>query len=167
MQVVDQKTGEVRYSPFSKFQKKVEGFETGSMIIQLYDFAWDDKTRDFKVIEGEQEDRQALIDSYADECGVYNVLKKYAITGDASVLNRKEGFYADISDLPVDELNPAALEKKATVSLDELNKVLGTSYTSEELSNMSAEELKVLISKRVEAISPQKKEEVKPEGEVK
>ena len=97
MSKVSEKTGEVYISSIEKFVHETVGREPGSMIIQNKDFAWSDEIRDFIIVDGDKEDRQAYIDSFADEYGVYNVLKKYAITGDASILNRKEGFYGDIT----------------------------------------------------------------------
>lgn len=163
MSKVNEKTGEVFVSSIEKFVHETVGKESGSMIIQNKDFAWSDEIRDFIVVDGDKEDRQAYIDSFADECGVYNVLKKYAITGDASLLNRKEGFYADISDLPVDELNPAKLEQEAGKSLDALNAALGTSYSAEELSGLSSEQIAEIINNVIAAAS--KKDEQPKEGE--
>lgn len=156
----DKKTGEVIVTPFSKFRHETIGLDTGSMIILHQDFSWSDEIRDFIVVDGEKEDRQAYIDSFADEAGVYNVLKKYARTGDLSILNRVEGQYIDISDLPVDELNPEALKARAEASVAALSKSLGSEFTPEQLSNMSAEELNNLIAAAVEAKSA-KSEEVK------
>lgn len=146
MSKVSESTGEVYISSIEKFIHPTVGRETGSMIIQNKDFAWSDEIRDFIVVDGDKEDRQAYIDSFAGECGVYNILKKYAITGDASLLNRKEGFYGDISELPVDELNPAKMQQQAQSSLDVLNSVLGTDYTAEQLSGLSSEQLAELLA---------------------
>ena len=151
MLLVDKKTGEVSVSPFSKFMHEDKGLDTGSMIIQNYDFGWDDKIRDFVVVEGSKEDRQAYIDSFADDCGVYNVLKKYAVTGDISLLTRGNGFYGDISDLPVDELNPSQLADKADVAVSSLSKQLGIDIASKKLASMSVEEINALIEKAVAA----------------
>ena len=155
---VNKKTGELTLSIYSKFMKKSEPLDVGSMIIQNYDFAWDDKTRDFIVVEGDKEDRQAYIDSFKDDCGVYNVLKKYSLTGDASLLNQREGFYGDISDLPVDELNVSQVTQDAASSLDRLNQILGTSYSAEEFAALTQDQLAELINK---AIPREKKDEVK------
>lgn len=161
---VDKKTGEVIVTPFSKFQHESAAMDVGSMLIKHQDFSWSEEIRDFIVVDGEIEDRQAYIDSFADDAGVYNVLKKYARTGDLSVLNRVEGEYLDISDLPSDELNPAALQAKAEASVAALGKALGKEITSEELSKMSAEDLNSLIAAAVEARTA-KSEEVKKVGE--
>lgn len=151
MLLVDKKTGEIRCSVYSKFMHEDKGLDTGSMIIQNYDFAWDDKIRDFVVVEGSKEDRQAYIDSFADDCGVYNVLKKYAVTGDISLLNRVDGFYGDVSELPVDELNPSQLADKADAAVGSLSKQLGIDVSSDQLASMSIEEINSLIEKAVAA----------------
>lgn len=147
-----------RPSLYSKFMKKSEPLDNGSMIIQNYDFAWDDTTRDFKVVATDKEDRQAYIDSFKDDCGVMNVLKKYALTGDTTLLSQREAFYGDISDLPVDELNVGQASEVASSSLDKLNKLLGTEYTAEQFAALSQDELAALINS---AIPQEKKEEVK------
>ena len=161
---VDKKTGEVKVSPFSKFQHETVGLDTGSMIIQNYDFSWSDEIRDFIIVEADKEDRQAYIDSFADDCGVYNVLKKFAKTGDLSVLNRVEGEYIDISNLPVDELNPRKYAEAAASSTKKLAKALGVELTEESLSKMSADELNDLIAKAVQARTA-KAAEAPKEGE--
>lgn len=157
--IVDKKTGEVIVSPYSKFQKESTPLEVGSMIIQHQDFVWDDEIRDFKVVDTEKEDRQAYIDSFADDCGVLNVLKKYSLTGDATLLQQREAIYADISDIPADELNVAKVQAAADNSLGKLNQLLGTNYSAEEFAKLSTEELAKLISDK--ATVQEKKEEVK------
>lgn len=162
MQVVDKKTGEIVYSPYSKFMHTVVGRDPGSMILEKYDFSWSDEIRDFIVVKAGKEDRQAYIDSFADECGVYNILKKFNQTGDLSLLNQRDVQFGDISDLPVDELNPAALAARAEGSVDKLRSYLGDDITPEVLASMSIEEINSLIDKvvaaRVEKAAPEKKE---------
>lgn len=163
MLLVDKKTGEVMVSPYSKYMHETIGLDTGSMIIQNYDFSWSDEIRDFIVVEAGKEDRQAYIDSFAKECGVYNILSKFSKTGDVSLLNQREGFYADISGLPVDELNPGKVAEAAQKSINSLSKSLGVDLTAEELSKMTADQLNDLIAKAVDArvAKTTKKEEVK------
>lgn len=151
MMSVDKKTGEVIVTPFSKFRRETIGLDTGSMIIQNYEFSWDNDLRDFIVVEGTKEDRQAYIDSFKDDCGVYNVLKKYALTGDSSLLQRADSFYADISDLPVDQLNPAQVSEKAQDSIVKLNQLLGKELTADELAKMTNDQLAALVKEAVES----------------
>ena len=162
---VNKKTGELEFSPYSKFMHDTIGRETGSMIIIHQDFSWDNDTRDFIVVDGEKEDRQAYIDSFADECGVYNILKKYALTGDMSVLNQRQGFYGDISNLPVDDLDPARSSAAAQAAVKSLANKLGVDITSDKLASMSVEEIDSLIAKAVEAKAGKVVDEKKGEGE--
>lgn len=133
-------------------------------IIQHHDFAYDPEIRGLKIIETEKEDRDAYIQSFADDCGVYNVLKKYSKTGDAALLNAKQGFYGDVSELPVDNLDPEAAKKAAAQALSGLNQSLGTELTAEQLSSMSADELNALIANAVQAAAA-KAGEANKEGE--
>lgn len=148
---INSKTGEVIASPYSKFQHESIALDVGTMILISQVFSWDDKIRDFIVVDGEKEDRQAYIDSFADEAGVYNILKKYATTGDVSLLNQKQGFYADLSGLPVDDLDPAKSSAAAKVAVENLVAKLGVDITSDQLASMSVEEIDSLIAKAVEA----------------
>lgn len=160
---VDKKTGEIIVTPYSKFMHTTVAREPGSMIIEKQDFSWSEEIRDFIVVDVGKEDRQAFIDSFKDDAGVYNILKKYAITGDVSLLNQREGFYGDISGLPVDELNPAARIAEAEKSVDALSKALGVELSSDKLASMSSDELNALIERAV-AAKAEKEASVK-EGE--
>ena len=53
-----------------------------------------------KLVPGEKVNIQERIQSYFEDVDIYSILKKVAATGDLSYLNRKEGFYGDISNLP-------------------------------------------------------------------
>lgn len=162
---VNQKTGE--FHPFVNTWRKlrvVKGLKCDEKMIQHQGFEYDVDGRCLIVVDTELEDRDAYIQSFADECGVYNVLKKYSKTGDASFLNVREGFYGDISDIPEDSLDPAAAAKAAEVALSGLNQKLGTSFTAEELAKLSGDELNDLFNKVIEAAAS-KVEEVKKEGQ--
>lgn len=139
------------------------GLDISAKPIQNYDFAYDPDSRDLKVVKTDIEDREAYIQSFAEECGVYNIMKMYAKTGDMSLLNRREGFYGDISNLPVDELNPAAHQAAAAQAVAGLGKTLGVDLTVEDFAAMSDAELAALIDKAVQAKTA-KVEQVK-EGE--
>lgn len=165
MSSVNKKTGEVYISSIDKFVKETVGRDPGSMIIQNQDFSWSEEIRDFVVVEGSKEDRQAYIDSFADECGVYNILKQFAKTGDMSLLNRSEGQYIDISGLPVDELNPAKAAEIAQSSVKKLSESLGVELTSDQLASMTTEQLNELIAKAVDARVAKAAEAPKKEGE--
>lgn len=120
----------------------------GETIVTHYDFGFKDGK--MVIIEAGKEDREALIQSYAGETGIYNILAKYAKTGDASVLMRTQGYYADVSEYPVDDLDPDAAVKAASNSVAGLNAALGTSYTADDLANMTGEQLEAIIAAAVE-----------------
>lgn len=120
-------------------------------VIQHYDFAYDPELRDLKIVEADKEDREAYIQSFAAETGIYNILRKYSKTGDASLLNVSNLSYGDISDLPTDELDPVKAAEAAAEALSGLNSSLGTELTQEQLAAMSSEELNALIQNAVAA----------------
>lgn len=50
---------------------------------------------------GDKVDVHAEIQEYAKQCSIYEMLKKFDMTGDESYLNRDTtGLYVDISDIP-------------------------------------------------------------------
>lgn len=130
-------------------------------IIQHHDFIYDTDKKCLVVVETEKEDREAYIQSFAAECGVYNILKKYARTGDASLLNQRQGFYGDISGLPTDELDPEKAKKAAEKTVKELSKALGQDISMDALMAMTSEDINNLIVKAVEA--QKAKVQVEPE----
>ncbi len=117
--------------------------------IQHYDFAYDGNK--LKVVKTTIEDRDAYIQSFADESGVYNILKRYSMTGDMSLLNQKNAMYGDFSLLDNDDLDPVSALARSTDSLNKLNQALNTSFDSATLANMSIEELNAVIAQAVAA----------------
>lgn len=160
--IIDSKTGEVSFSIKNGFCRSASSLDVGDMIIRHKGFKYNPETMALEIVDTDKEDRQAYIDSFADECGVMNVLKKYALTGDASLLNQRELSYGDISDLPVDELNPEALQQRADATLAALNAKLGTQLTAEQLQSMSQDELLALM---IKASTPAAEEPKESEGE--
>lgn len=147
---VNEETGEI-FSHVSRFARPTTPKKGGSMIVQNYGLSYDEKTREMVLIETDKTDLQAYIDSFAEETGVYNILKRFAKTGDVSLLNAKEGFYGDISKLPTDQLNPQKMLKEASKSAKVLSEKLGVQLTAEKLATMSSEELSDLITKAITA----------------
>lgn len=153
MSKVNVETGEVVKVHTWRDVPEVKALDCGKdkSFIQHQDFAYDDETRGLKIVDTEVEDRDAYIQSFAEEAGVYNILKKYSRTGDASLLNVKQGFYGDVASLPSDNLDPEAAKVAAAKALGGLNKSLGTDLSAEELAKLSSEELDALIQKAVQA----------------
>ena len=139
------------------------GLDFSKNIIQHKDFSYDNDRRDFVIVDAEKEDRDAYIQSFADETGVYNIMRMYAKTQDASLLNKKQGFYGDISNLPENDLNPAARTKAAEEAVKALSKKLGKELTADELLNMDNAQLVSMLTdivdQRVAAASKVEKKE--------
>lgn len=117
--------------------------------IQHYDFAYEGNK--IKVVKTNIEDRDALIQSFADEVGVYNILKRYSMTGDMSLLNQRKAMFGDFSLLDNDDLDPVSALARSTESLEKLNQALNTSFDSATLANMSIDELNAVIAQAVAA----------------
>lgn len=168
-QLVNKETGEGKtFNHISPFARKSVALKCGNMIVQNYGPKYNEKTHEMDLVETDKVNLQEYIDSFKDETGVYNILKKYSKTGDASLLNQREGFYGDISGLPVDQLNPQKMAKAAKASAESLSKKLGVEITTEQLASMSSNELNDLISKAVAAKLEAEKVKVvetKKEGE--
>ena len=117
--------------------------------IQHYDFVYDGNK--LKVVKTTIEDRDAVIQSFAEEAGVYNILKRYSMTGDMSLLNQRKALYGDFTLLANDELDPVSALARSSDSLDKLNQALNTSFDSATLANMSIDELNAVIAQAVAA----------------
>lgn len=68
------------------------------------------------------------IQSYKDECDIYSILKRVAATGDTSLLNQRQGVYADIADVPKDYHQAVKLAKSqdellSRIDADDQNKL--------------------------------------------
>lgn len=126
--------------------------------IQHYDFVYDGNK--IKVVKTSIEDRDALIQSFADDVGVYNILKRFSMTGDASLLNQRKALFGDFTLLDNDDLDPVSALARSNESLEKLNHALNTSFDSATLANMSIDELNAVIAQAV-AAKTNKESEVK------
>lgn len=117
--------------------------------IQHYDFAYDGNK--IEVVKTTIEDRDAFIQSFSDEVGVYNILKRYSMTGDMSLLNQRKAMFGDFSLLDNDDLDPVSALARSSESLEKLNQALNTSFDSVTLANMSIDELNAVIAQAVAA----------------
>ena len=74
--------------------------------IEIPPYAKDDKgkiinmTSEPVLKENGEFDIQDYIQSFYEDCDLYHLLAKVARTGDMSLLNQKQGVYADISNMP-------------------------------------------------------------------
>lgn len=87
---------EVR-TPFSPHKRFFSPSPKG--VVNIYEEKLlDDGTMGLKVVG--KHDLNAFVQASKDSTLVYNILDKFAKTGDASILNVTSGFYADVTQLP-------------------------------------------------------------------
>lgn len=96
--------------------------------------------------EIEPKDIQKEIDSFADECDIYNIIRRSRQGLDVSA-HFKDKVYGDISNIPQNELEQLAQAK--AVSAVNIPDDVKTAL----LNNVSDEELLALLKKRVETPS--------------
>lgn len=77
-------------------------------IVEDYDFVRDEKGN-LKIKKVGEHSMQEYINSFKDECGLQNMMKKIAL---GQQVNTIEGYYGDISEIPTDQLNTRELEKR-------------------------------------------------------
>lgn len=90
---------------------------------------FDSKTNNV-IYTGEKRNLQVEIDSYKDQCLLYNILDKYAginshpeMLSEIPELNKKEGFYADLSNLPKNIHDLKKLSESVQKQLKELQQL--------------------------------------------
>lgn len=79
--------------------KATKSSEKGSPIKPVYQ-AYIDENGSQELKQVGEHDLQAEIDSFEESVNLDNILMRYG-AGDISALNKIEGFYADVTDLPV------------------------------------------------------------------
>ncbi|QCS36164.1 minor capsid protein [Capybara microvirus Cap1_SP_143] len=52
------------------------------------------------LIQSGKKDVYADIQSHAEECDINLLIEKYQMTGDPAVINKREGLYLDVTDMP-------------------------------------------------------------------
>lgn len=133
-------------------------------IVVDYDFRVNDETRELEVVEIGKTDITALIQSHADEVGVYNQIRKFMKVGiditspDASnPCMYKPTQAVDISMIPddVNELFAIADSKNAIV--EKLNAVLGTTYSAEQFLNLGQDKIKSLLEEKTKKVESEVK----------
>ena len=129
--------------------------------IELPPYAKDPDTGEYlnespypKLKELDPKDIQKEIDSYAQDCDIYNIIRRSQQGLDVSYAF-KEKQYADISNIPDNKLDQIAqAEQVSKVALsDDVKEAL--------LSNMTNEEILAILKKKVEADTAPAATEVK------
>lgn len=71
---------------------------SGSKIVKLYKPQFD-KNGHFELVEDGEDNLYEMIQSYKDSVDIHVLMKRFE-NGDIDALNKREGFYADISEYP-------------------------------------------------------------------
>ncbi len=132
-----------------------------SQFIEIPPYAKDPDTGNYlnespypKLKELDPKDIQKEIDSYAQDCDIYNIIRRSQQGLDISYAF-KEKQYADISNIPennLDQIAQAESVSKVAIS-DDVKEAL--------LSNMTNEEILAILKKKVEADTAPAATEVK------
>ena len=82
--------------------------------------------------------REDYINQFADDVGILNILKKVAKTGDTSLLKQAEpGFGVDLTNMPDNWVDAAALKEKAMASYNKLPEALRKDMSVEDFMALS------------------------------
>ncbi|QCS36245.1 minor capsid protein [Capybara microvirus Cap1_SP_175] len=80
-------------------EHKITESPTGSHYINEYSVKYDENGHRTVYISGKTNIYEQ-IQAHAEECKIENILAKYQMTGDESILNQRTGQYWDITDMP-------------------------------------------------------------------
>jgi len=82
--------------------------DLSNRFVERFDFSRDKEGKVIIVSIGKI-DVQSMIQSYGSEAGVYSILARVSRTGDMSALSARKGVYADISAMPNNIHDAAAI----------------------------------------------------------
>lgn len=88
-------------------------------IVEEWDFRYNDK-HELEIVKTGEHSMQEYINSFKNECGLTNMLKKMAL---GQPINAIEGWYGDISELPTDTLNTSDIERRLKEAEETLAKL--------------------------------------------
>lgn len=175
MEVVNKDTGEIQQLKFNTIFGGIKKTEQDcsdpyqKRFKEIPPYAVDTESKNFinktsvpVLVEDEPFNVDEYIQSFKDECDIYTILEKFALTGctDTSIINKGVMSFGDISELP-DNLNDMEeyfnkLNKKlATFNDDTAKQILDENVSVEKIQSDLTEK----ITKAAEAAK--KKEEVK------
>lgn len=114
-----------------------------------------------KVVPYSKENRQVYIESFRNDVGIINILKKVALTGDATLLNQRSIVNGiDSTELPTNYMDAVELLEKGLISFNELPDEVKSKMSYEEFAkNYKQEDFDAYINAKVKAILDAKKEE--------
>lgn len=121
----------------------------------------DDFEIEEKVIENKTNIKE-FINSFADQVGVENILKKVALTGDTSLLNQVPEVHGDMSIIPEDAGEKFRMAKSAQEAYSKIDPELTQGQSMEEfIKGLNADKINAYIEAKINAKAAEKKEEVK------
>lgn len=65
---------------------------------------------------------QDKINSFKDTCDIKKLIEKYQMLGDESILNQRQGFYADMTDVPNNLIDIKNITEQGKEVFENLNK---------------------------------------------
>lgn len=93
-------------------------------------------------------DVNAKIQSYADECDVYKILERFAITQDPTLLNQRVGNFLDITKIPDNYNDFANMMNKYWAEVGKMDKDVAKALFNEK---MSVDAISKLIDEKIQA----------------
>lgn len=99
--------------------RPVEVNPAGDSVVQEYELEYSPQGVPHLVPTGSY-DLYDVIQSFRDECDLGKIFQRYA-NGDVMALNKRQGVYADISDMPQDIFAAANLIERVEVLYNELD----------------------------------------------
>lgn len=126
-----------------------------------------DFVKKVRVVEFERKNRQEYIESFADDVGVLNVLKKVAVSGDESLIKqRPDPSYVDLTNFPTTKEDMFDTVKKGVDAFDKLPDDIKKKMSMEQFVNsFGQEQFDALIKEKVDAVLAAQKAQEKKEGE--
>jgi hypothetical protein len=102
--------------------RPVEVNPSGDSVVQEYELEYSPQGVPHLVPTGTY-DLYDVIQSFRDECDLGNIFQRYA-NGDVMALNKRQGVYADISEMPQDVFTAANLLDRVEAIYDGLSEDL-------------------------------------------
>ena len=177
MEVVNKTTGEVQQVKFRTLYGGVEKSKQDcsnpmqKRWKEIPPYAVDTKTGKFInktavsiLVPDEPFNIDEYIQSFKDECDIYTILEKFALTGctDTSIINKGVMSFGDISDLPDNFNDLNEYFEKASKKLAEFNEDTAKDILNEDVSvdsiqkvlndKIAAEEVKAAAAKKEEVV---------------
>ena len=163
MDVVNSKTGEVIESPFRTMYSGIQktAIDCSDPYQKTYKelppYAVDPDTKKILnkksvpvLVEGDPFDIDEYIQSFKNDCDIYTILEKFALTGctDQSLINKGVMSFGDISELPDNFNDLNEYFEKANKKLDSFSKDVASQILDE---NVSVENIQKGLSDKIAA----------------